>query len=171
MNLLSCLLPAALVATASLPLQAERGPATPEERARVVRLVTELAKDPLKTHASEGRWFAKWIEEVPDISFGPEQPARWMEGAVKGDLRRIAIFAYEVGGVAFMIQHGILDPRKAPEQQVAIHTAALESVVRAYAVLRDLKPENRSPKLDEAFARLEAGTFPAFVQGLFGNAK
>ncbi|HJV91677.1 MAG TPA: hypothetical protein VJ623_15300 [Holophagaceae bacterium] len=168
-----CLLPAALVAllAAAPATAADRGPSTPEERQRVVRLAADSDKDPLKAHAAEGRWFAKWMDEVPDLTFGPDQPARWMESAVKGDLRRIAVFKYEVGGVAYMIQHGIADPRKAPEQQVAIHTAALEGVVRAYAVLRDLKPENRSDKLEEALARLNQGTFPAFVQGLYGKAK
>lgn len=164
--------PAALVALLALPAAAtDRGPSTPEERAKVVRLAAESTQDPLKVHATEGRWFAKWIDEVPDLAFGPEAPARWMEGAVTGDLRRIAIFQYELGGVAYMIQHGLADPRKAPDQGLAVHTAALEGVIRAYAALRDLKPGNRSPKMDEALARLEQGTFSAFVQGLFGKAK
>lgn len=162
----------ALVALLVAPATAaDRGPSTPEERARVVQIAADTTKDPLKTLAANGRWFAKWLDEVPDILFGPEQPARWMEGAVKGEMRRVAIFAYQVGGVSHMIQHGISDPRKAPDQAVAIHTAALETVVRAYAALRDAKPELRSPKLDEALERLNQGTFPAFVQGMFGKAK
>jgi carboxypeptidase Q len=167
------LFPAALVALlmAVPATAADRGPSTPEERAKVVRLAAEATQDPLKVHATEGRWFAKWIDEVPDLAFGPEAPARWMEGAVTGDLRRVAIFTYELGGVAHMIQHGLTDPRKAPDHGLAVHTAALEGVVRAYGVLRDLKPGNRSPKMDEALARLEQGTFPAFVKDLFGKTK
>jgi hypothetical protein len=167
MNLRSCFLPTALVAAAILPLQAGRGPSTPEERARVLKLAEASPTDALRLMATEGRWFAKWMEEVPDFSFGPEAPARWMEGAVKGDLRRVAIFLYEVGGMAYQIRHQVPDARKAPEHLLPTHTAALENVVRAYAAMRDLKPENRSPKLDEALQRLEAGTFPAFVAGLF----
>lgn len=165
------LLPVALVAVMAPAHAADRGPSTPEERARVIQIAEKVAQDPLQTFATEGRWFAKWIEDVPDIQFGPEAPARWMEGVVKGDLRRVAIFAYEVGGVSHMIQKGIFDPRKAPDQMVAIHTAALERVVRAYAVLRDAKPDVRSPRLDEALERLNQGTFPAFVQAMFGKAK
>ena len=168
----SLLVPTLVALLAAAPAAAaDRGPSTPEERQRILRLAADSDKDPLKAHATEGRWFAKWMDEVPDLAFGPDLPARWMESALKGDLRRVAVFKYELGGVAYMIQHGISDPRKAPEQRIAIHTAALEGVVRAYAVLRDLKPENRSEKMDEALGHLNQGTFPAFVQGLFGKAK
>ncbi len=164
------LLAPALVALLASPA-ADRGPSTPDERARVLRLAEDLAKDPLKAQAAEGRWFAKWLDEVPDFMFGPEAPARWMEGAVKADFRRTAIFSYMVGGVSHMIQHGIPDPTKAPDKGLAVHTAALERVVRAYAAVREGRPELRTEPMDEALARLNAGTFPAFVQGLFGKAK
>jgi carboxypeptidase Q len=150
---------------------ADRGPSTPEERARVVQLAAASDGDPLKAMAADGRWFEKWLDEVPDLSFGPEAPARWMEANAKGDLRRVAVFKYQVGAIAYMIQHQIADPRKAPDQLVAVHTAALEGVVRAYRVLRDTKPENRSPKFDEALEKLDKGEFPAFVKSLFGAAR
>jgi hypothetical protein len=70
-----------------------------------------------------------------------------------------------------MIQHQIVDPRKAPDQLVAVHTAALEGVVRAYRTLRELKPENRSAKFDEALEKLDKGEFPAFVKSLFGATR
>lgn len=171
MAIRTVLLPAALVCAVAIPLRAERGPSTAEERARVQRLAAETDQDPLKLLTPEGRWFAKWMDEVPDLVFGPEAPARWMETEAKGDLRRVAVLKYMVGGVAHMIAHGLQDPRKAPDGGVAVHQAALEGVVRAYEALRDKKPENRSAAFEEALARLRAGTFPAFVAGLYTKSR
>lgn len=144
-----------------------RGPSTPEERARVVQVAAASDADPLKVLSADGRWFEKWLDEVPDIMFGPEAPAAWMEANAKGDLKRVAVFKYQVSGVAYMIEHQIVDSHKAVEQRLAVHTAALAGVVRAYRALRDLKPENRSPKFDEALEKLDRGEFPAFVKSLF----
>lgn len=148
-------------------LAAGRGPSTPSERERVLALAAEGPKDPLQRMAADGRWFLKWVEEVPDIQFGPEAPALWMDHHAQGDLKRVGIFLYELGGVAWMIQHHVQDPRKAPELMLPIHTAALEAVVRGYETLRERAPGNRSDGMDEALARLKAGTFPAFVSSLF----
>ncbi|MBI1751656.1 MAG: hypothetical protein HY014_16390 [Acidobacteria bacterium] len=84
------------------------------------------------------------------MTFGPEVPARWMETEAKGDLQ---------------------DPRKAPDHGATVHRAALEGVVRAYEALRDKKPENRPEKFEEALAQLKAGTFPAFVAGLYPRSR
>lgn len=146
---------------------ADRGPSTPEERARVVQLAAASDTDPLKAFAADGRWFEKWLDEVPDLMFGPETPAAWMEANAKGDLKRVGVFKYQVSGIAYMIEHQIVDSHKAVEQRLAVHTAALAGVVRAYRALRDLKPENRSPKFDEALEKLDRGEFPAFVKSLF----
>ncbi|WLT31637.1 hypothetical protein [Geothrix sp. PMB-07] len=167
----TCIVPAALVCLAIVPLRAERGPSTPEERARVQRLAAETDQDPLKLLTPEGRWFTKWLDDVPDVTFGPEAPARWMEKEAKGDLRRVAIPKYMLSGVAHMLAHGLQDARKAPDRGVAVHQAALEGVVRAYEALRDKKPENRSAAFDEALAQLKAGTFPAFVAGLYPKSR
>ncbi len=160
------LLPIALIG-AVLPASArDRGPSTPEERERVVKLAAESEKDPLAAMARDGRWFEKWIDEIPDIMFGPEAPARWGETNAKGDLRRVFVFQYQLGGVVYQIQHQIKEP-KTLEEKVAVHQAALESVLRAYESLRAKRPENRSEKMDEAIALRDKGEFPAFVKSLF----
>ncbi len=157
----------ALIATMALPIHAEgRGPSTPEERARVLQLAVEAAKDPIGASARDGRWFDKWLEEIPDIAFGPEAPARWCESNAKGDLRRVLRFEYQLGGVAYQIQHQIPEPKTLADK-LAIHQAALEQVLQAYASLRDAKPGNGSPKMDEALAAREKGDLPAFVKSLF----
>jgi hypothetical protein len=161
------LIPAALIGVLAAPAQARgRGPSTPEERDRVVKLAVEAGKDPLGALAQDGRWFDKWLDEIPNITFGPEPPARWCESNAKGDLRRIIPFEYALGGVAYQIQHQIAEP-KTLDEKMAVHQAALEQVLRAYESLRDAKPENRSSKMDEALALRDKGGLADFVKSLF----
>jgi hypothetical protein len=163
----ACLIPAALITLLAIPAQArDRGPSTPQERERVLALAIEAGKDPLGAYTRDGRWFDKWLDEIPDIMFGPAAPARWCEANAKGDLRRILKFEYELGGVTYQIQHQI-PAAKTPDEKLAVHQAALESVLRAYESLRDAKPENRSPKMDEALALRDKGQLAAFVKSLF----
>ncbi len=170
MTLRNLLIPIALLAAVH-PLQAQgRGPSTPEERTRVVQLALASEKDPLTALATEGRWFDKWLEDVPDILFGPEAPARWCEGAAKGDLRKVLRFQYQLGGVAYQIEHQIFEP-KTQEHRLAIHQAALESVLKAYEALLPKRPENRSEKMDEALALRAKGELPAFVKSLFAGKR
>ncbi|GLH74509.1 hypothetical protein GETHLI_30110 [Geothrix limicola] len=167
MALRHLLVPAALVAALHPAAQAHgRGPSTPEERAHVLKLAADADKDPLAAMAAEGRWFDKWVDEVPDIMFGGEAPARWCEGAAKGDLRKVLRFQYQLSGIAYQIEHQLLEP-KTLEHKLAIHQAALEGVLRAYETLRSKAPENRSEKMEEALALRAKGELPAFVKSLF----
>ncbi|HEU4952446.1 MAG TPA: hypothetical protein VFT46_10870 [Holophagaceae bacterium] len=166
----SLILPA-LVVTLALPVRAEgRGPSTPQERDRVLALAASAAQDPLGTYARDGRWFDQWLDQIPDLTFGPEAPARWCESNAKGDLRRLMRFEYELGGVVYQIQHQVPQARTL-EEKLAVHQAALEQVLKAYASLRDAKPENRSPKMDEALALRDKGELPAFVKSLFEGGR
>ncbi|HET8715828.1 MAG TPA: hypothetical protein VFM16_08380 [Holophagaceae bacterium] len=167
----ACFVLPALVATMALPVRAEgRGPSTPQERDRVLALAGDAGKDPLAAYARDGRWFDQWLDQIPDLTFGPAAPARWCEAQAKGDLRRLMRFEYELGGVVYQIQHQLPQARSR-EEKLAVHQAALEQVLKAYASLRDLKPENRSPKMDEAVALRDAGQLPAFVASLFEGTR
>src|SRR5690349_293828 len=98
------LVSAALVVVIATPLRAEgRGPSTPDQPARVLGLATEAGKDPLGAYSRDGRWFDKWLDQIPDITFGPAARAMWCESNAKGDLRRVMKFEYELGGVAYQI--------------------------------------------------------------------
>lgn len=164
-------IPVLLAGLLALPLSARgRGPSTPEERARALALAVSSSKDPLAALAQDGRWFDQWMDEVPDLNFHPEAPARWCAEAAQGDLRRVLRFEYELGGVAYQIQHQIAQPRTL-EEKLAVHQAALESVLRAYESLRDRRPGNRSAKMDEALAMRNKGELPAFVKRLFQGGR
>ncbi|RFP19544.1 hypothetical protein D0T23_07190 [Duganella sp. BJB475] len=145
-----------------------RGPATPEEIARVVQIAAAADKDPVATMASaDGRWFQKWSDDVPDYSFGPDQGAFWlMNGAAKGELKRVAIFQHMVSTAAYQVQHQIHDPQKSKDEFEAKTVAGLEGVLRAYQNLLAANPDNRSAPLDDAVAARDKGTLLAFVRAL-----
>ena len=147
-----------------------RGPSTAEERARALKIASESEKDPLGVMAAEGGWFEKWIQDIPDIQFGPEAPARWIANAAKGDLRKVMQFQYTVSAVAYQIQHQVYDP-KTLEEKLAIHQAALEGVLRAYESLLPKRAENKSEKMEEAIALRGKGELPAFVKSIFDKKR
>lgn len=148
--------------------QTARGPSTPEEHARVVQLAAVSDKDPVAAMtSSEGRWFEKWADDVPDYQFGPDSGAYWMAtGAAKGDLKRVVRFHHTLSTAAFQVQHKIADPRKKPGESEATTLAGVEGLLRAYESLLAKRPENRSEQLDQAIALRDKGQLAAFVKTL-----
>jgi hypothetical protein len=158
----------ALAIGLAAPAWAERGPSTPEERARVVQLAEAANRDPIGVMtSSDGRWFMKWSDEIPDYMFGPDKGAFWMEsGAAKGDLRRVMRFHHMLSTAAYQVQHEILDPQKDPAKMEAKTVAGIDGLLHAYESLKDKRPENRSEELDKAVAMRDQGKLAAFVQSL-----
>jgi acyl-CoA synthetase (AMP-forming)/AMP-acid ligase II len=148
--------------------QNARGPATQEEIAHVEQIAAASDKDPVATMTSaDGRWFQKWTVEVPDYNFGPDKAAFWlMNGAAKGELKRVVIFHHDVSTAAYQLQHHIQDPRKTPESLEATTIAGLEGVLRAYENMLATHPEIRTPALDAALAARDKNMLPQFVAGL-----
>jgi hypothetical protein len=148
--------------------QGARGPSTAEENARVGQLAAVSDKDPIAAMTSaEGRWFEKWVEDVPDYSFGPDKGAFWMEtGAAKGDLKRVLRFHHMLSTAAYQVQHHITDPGKNEAESDAITLAGVEGLLRAYESLLAKRPENRSEQIDLAIAARDKGALAAFVKAL-----
>jgi hypothetical protein len=138
---------------------AERGPSTPKERAKAVRLVHQLEADPIGPKARDARrWLALWLLEVPDLQ------VRYCAEVVGGDrsarqrIRPDLLAQIPWSGVAFLIEN----PAKR-EAKAEVYTAGLLGTLRAYeALLRD-RPDERSPLLDGLLARRDAGELAAFV--------
>jgi len=147
---------------------AERGPSTPEERERVVKLAEAANRDPVGVMTSaDGRWFMKWSDEIPDYMFGPDKGAFWMEnGAAKGDLRRVLRFHHMLSTAAYQVQHQIADPEKDAAALEAKTIAGIDGLLHAYESLKDKRPENRSEALDKAIAMRDQGKLADFVQSL-----
>ncbi len=148
--------------------QAARGPSTAEENARIVQLAAAADKDPLAVMTSaDGRWFEKWADDVPDYQFGPDNGAFWMmNGAAKGDLKRVLRFHHTLSSAAFQVQHQIKDPKTDKAQFEAKTLAGVEGLLRAYESLLAKRPENRSEQLDQAIVLRDKGQLAAFVKAL-----
>ena len=138
---------------------AERGPSTPKERAKALRLIRELETDPLGEKAHEARrWLALWLLEVPDLQ------VRYCAEIVGGDraarqrIRPDLLAQIPWSGAAFLIEN----PGKR-EERSEIYTAGLLGALRAYEALLEDRPDQRSPLFDQLLAKRDAGELPAFV--------
>lgn len=150
------------------PAAAERGPSTPEERARVVALAEAANRDPLGVmNSADGRWFMKWADDIPDYFFGPDRGALWMNsGAAKGDLRRVLRFHHTLSTAAYQVQHQVFDPTKDAAQMEAKTMAGIEGLLRAYESLKDKQPENQSEVLDNALVLRQQGKLATLYKSL-----
>lgn len=139
---------------------AERGPSTPKERAKALRLIRELETNPLGEKAHEARrWLALWLFEVPDLQ------VRYCAEVVGGDrsarqrIRPDLLAQIPWSGAAFLIEN----PGKR-EARSEVYTAGLLGALRAYEALLEARPDERSPLLDQLLAKRDAGELAAFVE-------
>ncbi|MBC3880636.1 hypothetical protein H8K36_04570 [Undibacterium sp. LX22W] len=147
---------------------ADRGPATAEEKERVVKLAAAADKDPIGVMRSpEGRWFEKWSDEVPDYMFGPDAGVFWFHnGVAKADLARVLRFHHGVSAAAFQVQKNITDPMKDAAAMEAKTIAGVEGLLRAYESLVAKNPENRVPAIDDLLVIRDKGGLRDFVNKL-----
>jgi len=163
---LAALLPApAATAPGDSAHEAERGPSTPEERARVLRLAQEAQQQPREVQKRDGAWLNAWVEAIPDFSIDyGSMGFTWLKGAAHPEAREALKFQYTASAIAFQIRH----PESA-EQQAAIDAAAMDDVLHAYAALLRGQPALASPALDRALAARARGQLPAFLASLSGR--
>ncbi len=122
-----------------------RGPSTPEERKRAVETTRKLEKEPLARSSMEARkWLFQWIVDIPDVNVrscaGPLDALREDEEDQYAQL----LYVQSVFGMAaFQIEN----PKK-ENDWVAVQTAGIESVLRAYDSMRKADSELRYKELD-----------------------
>jgi len=138
----------------------ERGPSTPEERAKVVLLTRQLERDPLGKDAKEARqWLTVWMIQVPDIVVRTcgnlLGPAVGDEDSYAAELSAQMNFSQ----AAFIIEH----PDK-KEDAVALFAASLEGALRTYEAILKKKPAARRPFLDDLLAKRDKGEVQAYVR-------
>ena len=142
------------------PVRAQtRGPSTPEERARAVKVAHELEEDPLAKDAKEHReWVIQWIVDIPDITvdvcfdyFGklPDSPK-----GHSGEITKQMV----ISSAAFMIEH----PDKAKDKQ-AIAFAGLLGALKAYQAVLKQDSASRWGHLDKLIGMREQGKLDDFV--------
>jgi hypothetical protein len=137
----------------------ERGPSTPEERTRAVKVSRELESDPLAKDAKEQRaWVLDWIEKIPDITvnvcfdfFGklPDPP--------RGHSKEI-MMQMIISSAAFMVEH----PDKVKDEQ-AIALAGLLGSLKAYEAVLKQDSSARWPYMDKVIQMREQNKLDDYV--------
>jgi hypothetical protein len=137
----------------------QRGPSTPEERTRAVKVSHELESDPLAKDAKDQRtWVLDWIEKIPDITvnvcfdfFGklPDPP--------RGHSKEI-ITQMIISSAAYMVEH----PDKAKDEQ-SIATAGLLGSLKAYEAVLKQDSSARWPYLDKIIQKRDQGQLDDYV--------
>jgi hypothetical protein len=137
-----------------------RGPSTPEERKRVVELVSKLQKDPLNPAlVKEREWALKWLIEVPDITVSVcsdvLSPVLKTKYRYSSDL----FVLHTLSAAAFVIQN----PDQAKDQ-VQVNLAATKAMLDGYEAIVTKDPSRKSKELDELKAVMDSGGLVNFVR-------
>lgn len=134
-----------------------RGPSTPKERAKALKLIRQLEAEPDFVGARDARqWLSLWLVEVPDLHAdlcpellgGTAAERRRLPGEVVGQLM--------YSGAGFRIEHKDGSPEE-------VYLAGVQGALRVYEALLAKKPHVRSPLLDGLIGRRDAGTLAAHV--------
>lgn len=138
---------------------AQRGPATPEEKAMAVKAARLLETDPFHKEAKKMRqWFTTWLIEVPDITV--ELCGAYL-GPVAGSDKNYSsdIFAQAMfSSAAFIVEH----PDQANDR-VAVQLAGVEGALKTYESILTTKPKARWEFLDGLLEKRSKGELRAYV--------
>ena len=151
-----------LVVTSTTPV--ERGPSTPEERARVVKMALDSEKNPIQIQAENGEWLTKWVNDVPDLILNRAAVEDWLARASKQEINEIVKFQFIASVMSFQIQNPAL-----ASKQSANDLAGVEGVLRAYETLLSKDVNHRSVKMDNALAARNKGELSDFLKKLSGR--
>ncbi|WP_193316968.1 M28 family metallopeptidase [Janthinobacterium sp. FT14W] len=141
-----------------------RGPSTPAERARVVRMAEEAQHDPLGVQQRDGAWLSAWVDAIPDLALAASTSDDWLNTAPQAATRAALRFQYMVSVMAFQIEHG-----DQAAQRSASDLAGMQGVLHAYETLLRQDKLHRSAKLDAALAARQQDRLPAFLATLSGR--
>jgi hypothetical protein len=137
----------------------DRGPSTPEERSKAVKIAHDLEQDPLAKGAKEQRaWVIRWIIAIPDITvnvcfeyFGKlPPPPRGHSEEIKKQM--------VISSAAFMIEH----PEKAKDEQ-AVALSGLIGSLKAYEAILKQDPSARWPYVDKLIHMRDQGKLDEHV--------
>jgi hypothetical protein len=145
----------------------ERGPSTPEERAKAVQIARDLEVDPLGANAKEERnWIMTWLIQVPDLSvkfctdlLGPRpnpQSPYW------AGISTQMLFS----SAAFIIEN----PKKAKDQQ-AVYLAGVDGALRSYEAILKKDPQVRWPSVEGIIELRNRGKLDDYVRQAMKKCK
>lgn len=154
-----------------LAQQAEegRGPSTPEERGKVVRLTRQLERDPLGKDAKEARqWLTVWLIHVPDVVV---RPCGALLGPVVGEGSKDDYSAELQSQMMFAQATFVIENPEAAQDVHAMYAASVESALKTYQAILKKKPAARRPYLDNLLAKRDKGEIHAYVKQTMASCK
>jgi len=147
------------VSLVSLSAQEQiRGPSTPEERARAVRIAQALEARPTDVSLRDDyKWLLRWAAEEPDLAFSicPANMPWNDKYEHSSDLAAVGMTAT----VAFVIQH----PDEGKDAATA-GVAAMESMLRAYQKIVEQEPQAHSKEMDDVIEIQSQGKLEEYVR-------
>ena len=141
-HLAFCALLAASALVATAAGAASRGPATPEEREKLVTLVAQLEAEPRGATAAESRqWVLDFLKEVPDITAkqclslfgGPAERQGMPEELAMQQL---------YSNAAYVVKHNV------PAGTTEALLASLQGTLRAYEGMKKADPAFQHPTFE-----------------------
>jgi hypothetical protein len=156
-----------LFLTADVLAQQQRGPSTPEERARFVDIVNKIQANPLDSSLrSDREWALLWLIQVPDVhaSVCPNVLGPFIKSKYKYSSEIIGLLTFASG--KFSIEH--------PDQSAnknAMYFAAVEDTLAGYEAILRQKPNAHSKPLDDLLQQKNNGTLGTEVSELGKNCK
>jgi len=141
--------------------QGQRGPSTPEERARFVSIARKFDANPLDPSLKQDReWAILWLIQVPDIRakmctevLGPAYNKEKYRHASEITMQLL------LSGGAFVIEN----PDNAKDDK-AQYLAAVEGALKAYQSILREEPEATSKALNDLQQKQSQSTLADFVR-------
>jgi hypothetical protein len=139
-----------------------RGPSTAAERRRAVEVTRRLEREPLgKKAEADRRWLFQWILDIPDVQVTScSGPLETLIADEEDERHGRDLYVQSVFGMAaFLIEK----PSKS-DDWVAVQTAGIESVLRAYRAMRHADDGVRWPELDRLESARRSGKLERIVR-------
>ena len=146
-----------------------RGPSTPEERAKALKLIRGLEENPIPSDAKEIRaWVINWLTEIPDITVkactGPLDPL--LKEKKELPYGPEIYFQSLLSSAAFIIEN----PDKAKDD-AAIIEAGLRGSLKVYQQCLKIDPKARRSFLDDLVQKMEKDDLKEISKKAAANCK
>lgn len=138
----------------------DRGPSTPEERARAVQVSKALRADPAARSVLQDReWLMIWLIQIPDISV---KMCPSMYGDL-GDLKSAEAGALVATMMASEAAFVIENPKKAKDDK-SVYYAGLDGLLDGYQAIRKHNQDYKLPQVEELLKKRTDGKLEEYVR-------
>jgi hypothetical protein len=145
----------------------QRGPSTPEERKKMVELITFLENEPLAKESKERRKEVLfWLTQVPDITVSVCADVLGGLKKIKGDYSSELLAQQAFSEAKFVIEN----PDKAKDDY-SVYLAGVEGILRAYKSIKKEKPKVKIEAFEELEQKQEKGTLGEYVRVSMASCK